>query len=106
MWRGIQGRCPNCGKGDLFKTYLKQNGVCSICSEDLSKLRADDGPAWLTILLTGHIMAPLLIYFSINEILPQWVTSALLIFIALALVFIILPRAKGLFIASIWLTAK
>jgi len=55
MWeaikRGLKGKCPNCGKGQLFRAYLKPVDACSHCNAKLAELRADDGPAWLTILI-------------------------------------------------------
>ena len=62
MFRGWKRRCPNCGKGPIMKSYLKVRDACLVCNEDLHHHRADDGPAYLTILIVGHIMAPLLIW--------------------------------------------
>ena len=42
------------------RSYLKVRDTCPVCREDLSHQRADDGPAYLTILIVGHIMAPAL----------------------------------------------
>ena len=44
----------------LLSGYLTVNDTCTVCSEELHHHRADDGPAYLTILLVGHLMAPLL----------------------------------------------
>ena len=52
--RGLRGRCPHCGQGHLFRAYLKPVDACSVCHEPLKHIRADDGPAWLTILIVGH----------------------------------------------------
>jgi uncharacterized protein (DUF983 family) len=61
--RGISQRCPNCGRGKLFSRYLKVEPRCRECGCDLSQFRADDGPAYLTILLVGHLLvAPSLIF--------------------------------------------
>ncbi len=106
LWRGIKGRCPNCGQGCLFKGYLQQVDQCATCGEDIASIRADDGPAWLTILLTGHIVAPMVAYFSLHETLPPWLAMGILLTITLSAVFFLLPRAKGLFIAAIWLTRR
>ena len=43
--RGFAGRCPNCGKGKLFRAYLKVADRCDHCGEDLHHQRADDAPA-------------------------------------------------------------
>lgn len=103
LLHGLRGKCPNCGQGRLFKSYITQNQVCSICREDFSNIHADDGPPWLTILVSGHIMAPLIIYFVTHDIFSEFIETSILIIMALLCVFIILPRAKGLFIAAIWI---
>ncbi|MTH33947.1 DUF983 domain-containing protein [Paracoccus limosus] len=61
MLRGATRRCPACGKGPLFSGYLKVRDHCEHCGEDLSHQRADDGPAYLTILIVSHLGAPLLL---------------------------------------------
>lgn len=106
IWRSIRGRCPRCGEGKLFKSYIQQIDRCAHCGEEIGSIRADDGPAWLTILLTGHIAAPLIGYFALHDTLPQWLAMTLLITIVLGTACFLLPRAKGLFIAVIWLSSK
>ncbi len=106
LWSGVRGLCPNCGQGKLFKGYITQNKKCSVCQENLSNLRADDAPPWLTILITGHIMAPLIFFFVTNNYLPEFTETCILILTALLCVFAILPRAKGFFIAALWLTQR
>src|SRR5579872_6549669 len=59
--RGLALRCPVCGEGKLFRSYLKLNDRCSHCDAKLSELRADDGPAWATILIVGHLIVPFFI---------------------------------------------
>lgn len=56
--RGVRGRCPNCGRGRLFSGFLRVADECEACGEDLHHHRADDAPAYLTILIAGHIMLP------------------------------------------------
>lgn len=103
LWRGIRGTCPRCGQGKLYKRYLQQTETCNHCDEDIGSLRADDGPAWLTILVIGHIVAPFIAFFALNETYPAWLMMGILITAIIALVFILLPRCKGLFIAALWL---
>lgn len=55
MLRGAMRHCPACGKGRLFDGYLTVRDCCAECGEDLSHQRADDGPAYLTILLVSHL---------------------------------------------------
>jgi len=106
FWRGACGLCPRCGKGKLFKSYLKQNAVCPVCEESFIKFRADDGPAWLTILLTGHVIVPMAVYFSMHDVMPEWAALTLLLICTIGMALLVLPRAKGLFISVLWWLAK
>jgi uncharacterized protein (DUF983 family) len=102
MRRGWARRCPNCGVGALLHSYLKVNESCGTCGQDLHHHRADDGPAYLTILIAGHLMAPLLLWvYSTWQ--PDPLTMALsftVLFVALSLY--LLPRLKGVLVAIQW----
>ena len=100
--RGIMGKCPHCGEGRLFTAYLKQTEYCRLCNEIYNHIHADDAPAWMTILIVGHILAPLMIYIVMNTIWADWVYMIFFTILVLILTFSILPRAKGFFIAMIW----
>lgn len=106
VMHGIVLRCPQCGQGKLFKSYLKQNVACAHCHQDLQQFRADDGPAWLTILLTGHIVVPLLVYIVSHDIMPYWAQIVLMFSLTTLLVFGLLPSCKGAFIAVLWKLSK
>src|SRR5258708_6894216 len=43
---GVLGCCPNCGRGRLFRAFLKVGGHSAICSEALTPPRADAAPAY------------------------------------------------------------
>ena len=76
--------------------------TCPVCGADLSHQRADDGPAYLTILVVGHIMAPL-IYFVYSTWRPEPPTlAAIFCTFTVALSLILLPRLKGAFVALQW----
>ncbi|MFC3529185.1 DUF983 domain-containing protein [Paracoccus mangrovi] len=102
MLRGALGRCPACGKGKLFSGYLNVNATCAHCGEDLHHQRADDGPAYLTILLVSHLGAPLLL--AIYMIYRPSAMSMLIGFGlgAVVLSLFLLPRIKGAFIGFQW----
>ncbi|HEY0900770.1 MAG TPA: DUF983 domain-containing protein [Micavibrio sp.] len=100
--RALKGRCPQCGHGKLFKSYLKQVESCATCGEAYGHIRADDGPAWLTILLVGHIVVPLLVEVERDSTWPMWVPMLLWPTLALVLSLVLLPLAKGLFITMLW----
>ncbi len=102
--RGLARRCPQCGDGATLTGYLTRVPACAACGLDLSEIRADDGPAWATLIVVGHVLAPLLVIIGRDERVPVWAAIALLLAVMLAGVAWTLPRAKGLFIALIWRT--
>lgn len=104
LTRGLRRRCPQCGIGTLLRDYLKPVTECEACKSDFSHISADDGPAWVTILLLGHIVVPLMLYFGRDDSIPLWIACVILSAIMLLGVYVTLPRAKGLFIALIWMT--
>ena len=59
LTRGLRGRCPRCGEGKLFRAFLKVDDHCSVCKQDFTPHRADDLPAYLVIVIVGHVMVPL-----------------------------------------------
>ena len=104
--RGLKLRCPNCGEGKLFRAYLKVRAPCSVCGNDNGRYPADDGPAYLTILLVGHlVIAPTLLFPFVWEWNP-WVVAGLLLPILLGVVLAALPFIKGGFIGLLWAQAE
>ncbi len=100
--RGWRCKCPKCGSGPLLHSYLKVNDTCTVCREELFHHQADDGPAYLTILIVGHIMAPLLLLtFTL------WRPEPLTLFTIFAvgcvgLSLYLLPRLKGAIVGFQW----
>lgn len=95
MARGFIGRCPHCGRGALFWRYLKVNPRCPACDHDLDQYPSDDGPAYFTILITGHLVVVPLILFPIIWQAPLYfaLPGTLIPLCAFTLWF--LPRVKG-----------
>ncbi len=100
----LMGNCPCCGKGKLFRAYLKQVDNCSECGESFAAIRADDAAPWLTIILVGHIFLPLVMMFVAVKTLPAWQSAGICAVLMVAVSLVILPRAKALFIAILWQT--
>jgi uncharacterized protein (DUF983 family) len=100
--RAVSGRCPACGGGKFFKSYLNQVDKCLVCGECFGQIHADDGPAWLTIGVVGHIVVPMALFGETTFHWPLLVSMTVWPLTALALTMTILPRAKALFIAAIW----
>lgn len=102
MRRGAMGRCPACGEGRLLRNYLTVNDHCPNCGEALHHQRADDGPAYLTILLVSHLGAPLLLWvFMLYR--PSAVSMLIGFSLgAVVLSLLLLPRIKGAMIGWQW----
>ena len=75
LWRGFRKTCPQCGVGALLEGYLKPQSSCAACNEDFSHISADDGPAWLTLLIVGHAVVPLMLIFGRNDLFSMWQPS-------------------------------
>jgi len=99
--RGLRLKCPACGKGTLLDGYLRPADACQACGEDFRNIRADDGPAWATILLVGHIAAPSFFLFH-RPGGASWIALGLVCAMVIGLTLVFLPRAKGLFMGVIW----
>ncbi len=102
LLRGWRRVCPKCGQGQIFSGYLKVRDHCSVCQECLHHQRADDGPAYLTILIVGHIMAPLMLAIY-TEFEPDPIIMASAFSVGcVALSLYLLPRIKGSWIGLQW----
>lgn len=102
VWRGFRRRCPACGTGPMMKGYLQVRDTCTVCSEELHHHRADDGPAWLTIILVGHLMAPVLGWAFMTFRPDPMVLTAVFAIGTVALSLWLLPRFKGLMVGFQW----
>jgi uncharacterized protein (DUF983 family) len=103
LWRGLIGRCPNCGEGHMFRAYLKVVDSCPVCREDLSQQRADDAPPYLTMLIVGHVVvAGVLAADEIWPNSPLWLSFIVWIWVTFVLSLLLLPRVKGALVGYQW----
>lgn len=102
MLRGLALRCPACGEGHLFSSYLKVADTCPSCSEDLHHQRADDGPAYFTMFIVGHIVVAGVMYVEKAYAPELWVHALLWTPLILGLSLALLPRVKGAMIGLQW----
>lgn len=100
--RGLAGKCPRCGGGPLFAGWLKPMAHCPACAQDWSHQRADDFPAYVSILVTGHLMAPIIIALVTEFDLSTPVLMAIVLALASVLMLGLLRPAKGAIIAAQW----
>ena len=100
--RGWQGRCPNCGAGTMMRSYLKVRDKCPVCGQALHHHRAVDGPAYVTILLEGHLLAPIIYYVFVKYRPEPMVLASIFTTATVVLALFLLPRFKGMFVAMQW----
>jgi uncharacterized protein (DUF983 family) len=102
MKRGWRGRCPRCGQGKLFRAFLKVDNNCSACGLDYTHHRADDLPAYLVIIIVGHIMVPLALLIETNY--APAVALQLAIYLPLTLIasLALLQPVKGTVVGVQW----
>ena len=100
--RAVAGRCPRCGGARLFRKWLRPFDRCPACEQDWSHARADDIPAYISILLTGHILAPLIILLAGDIQLSPLVAGAIILPLATVMVVAGLQPIKGAVIALQW----
>lgn len=99
---GLRGRCPSCGDGRLFGRFLKVNPSCPRCGERLDLHQADDLPAYLVILLLGHIIVPLMIEVNAGLAIPLIWQAAIWPALAGVLALAAIQPVKGGVIALQW----
>lgn len=100
--RGILGRCPNCGQGRLFGKFLKVVDECSVCHEKFKHHRADDAPAYVVILIVGHIIVPLALLVEKLYQPPHWLAFSIWLPLTLLMSLVLLQPVKGMIVAWQW----
>lgn len=102
LTRGFSGRCPHCGQGKLFRSFLKVADRCDVCSEDFSHQRADDFPAYLVILIVGHLLVPIALVIETEYAPPYALQLAVWLPLALVLSLALLQPVKGAIVGMQW----
>jgi uncharacterized protein (DUF983 family) len=102
MWKGAKLRCPHCGKGHLFRSYLKVADSCDVCGEELYHHRADDFPPYISIVLVGHVIIFTMLELMIHFEIQPWVYIVTMVPFALALTLVSLPLIKGAIVGLQW----
>ena len=100
--RGFRGRCPRCGEGKLFRAFLKTADSCSVCGQDFTPHRADDLPAYLVIVIVGHIVVPLALMIETNYSPPVALQLAVYLPITFFASLGLLQPVKGAVVGMQW----
>ncbi len=100
--RGFRGRCPRCGEGKLFRAFLKVDDHCSVCQLDFTPHRADDLPAYLVIVIVGHIVVPTILWIETDYSPSLALQLSIYLPLTLILSLALLQPVKGAVVAIQW----
>jgi uncharacterized protein (DUF983 family) len=104
MRTGFFGGCPSCGRGRMFRAFLKVSDACPKCGEELHHQRADDFPAYIVIFIVGHIVVPLVLAVETHFAPAYWVHLAIWPALITAMTLALLQPVKGAIVALQWVT--
>ena len=102
MKRGFRGRCPRCGEGKLFRAFLKVDNNCSVCSLDFTPHRADDLPAYLVIVIVGHLLVPVILLIETDYSPPVWLQLSIYLPFTVIASLLLLQPVKGAVVGMQW----
>lgn len=102
VMNGIRCKCPACGIGKLYTSYLKVVPVCEACGEELHHQRADDAPPYFTMFIVGHIVIGGLLFLEQTLAPATWVHLVIWLPLTLFLSLWLLPKVKGGLVGLQW----
>jgi uncharacterized protein (DUF983 family) len=102
LWRGFTMKCPSCGKGDLFGRFLKVSASCRHCGEELYHHRADDFPAYLVIVIVGHLIVPMILVVEATYAPPLLLQLMTWVPLTIISALLLLQPIKGAVVGLQW----
>lgn len=102
MLRGFLGRCPHCGEGKLFASFVKTVDRCAHCGEEMQHHRADDLPAYLVVVIVGHIVVGAFMSVEATSTLSTWQHLAIWIPLTIGSALALLRPIKGAVVGLQW----
>jgi uncharacterized protein (DUF983 family) len=100
--RGFLGRCPRCGQGRLFRSFVKTVDRCDRCGEEIHHHRADDLPAYLVVIIVGHIVVGAFMGVEATSTLSTWQHLAIWVPLTIILALVLLQPVKGAVVGLQW----
>ena len=70
---GWKGLCPKCGRGHMFKSWLKVADRCEVCGLDYRFAAPDDGPAFFSLCIVAFPLAFVVVWIQVAFDPPWWV---------------------------------
>ena len=102
MRNGARARCPRCGEGRVFSSFLVASRECAGCGEEMHHHRADDLPAYLVIVIVGHIVLGAFMGVEATSTLSTWQHILIWVPLTILLAVVLLQPVKGAVIGLQW----
>ncbi|MEQ1942729.1 DUF983 domain-containing protein [Mesorhizobium sp. VNQ89] len=102
IFNGLRCRCPKCGEGKLFNGFLKVAPACDRCGEEFHHHRADDLPAYLVVVIVGHVIVGAFMGFEATSTLSTWQHLAIWVPLTIAMALGMLRPVKGGVVGLQW----
>ncbi len=102
MWNGFRSKCPKCGEGKLFSSFLGVVPACANCGEEMHHHRADDLPAYLVIAIVGHVVLGGFMAIEANSTMSMWQHLAIWAPVTVLMSLALLRPTKGAIVGLQW----
>jgi uncharacterized protein (DUF983 family) len=102
---GLAGKCPRCGRGNLFMAYLTVARQCTSCGLSYDFADGGDGAAWFVMLFVGLVGVGSILGIEAAYAPPAWVHVLIAIPLLIVLPLVLLRPVKGILINQQWLTS-
>lgn len=99
---GLRCRCPNCGEGRVYRTFLTFKDRCDSCGADLTIADAGDGPSFFVMFAALILIVPSAMFFEFAFRPPGWVHILIWPPITIAFSMFFLRPVKALLFALQW----
>lgn len=76
---GLRCRCPRCGKGRVFRSFLTVADKCDVCELDFSFADPADGPAFFVMSGVGIVVIALWAIWAVMAQPPIWAQLAVVL---------------------------
>ena len=86
----------------MFRAYLKVADTCPSCGEELHHHRADDAPAYFTMVIVGHVIVGAILSVEKAFAPPTWVHLAIWLPLMTLMTLLLLPVCKSMLVGLQW----
>ncbi|VAW02691.1 hypothetical protein MNBD_ALPHA08-1795 [hydrothermal vent metagenome] len=95
---GLKGKCPRCGRGNLFKGFLSVADNCSSCGLDFEFADAGDGATWFVMFVSSAVTLGAVLWVEFTFQPAYWVHALVAIPLAIGMPLLLLRPGKAILI--------